>query len=281
MANRVPLIVDTTTLFIKELPISDNLDLTDSGIVGITSIGRVDTSEIGISTFGLNVSGIVTALGGFNIGIQSGGTNITTGVVTALNFVGAGNTFSYIATTRTIDINIGGSQWSFVDPANPTTSNIYRETGSVGIGSITFTGTEGQVLQVSGISSGVYIGGSVGIGITKPDYKLHLVGTGTTSLYVEGQTQLTRVAITTTSDNLTMVTGRSYAYYSSVTLTLPSSPTVGDTLRIINRSGTTTAIIGRNGSNIMGVADDVQFDELNGTYNFTYSNNVDGWVISR
>lgn len=51
MANRVPLIVDTSTLFIKELPEGDNLDLTGSGIVGLAGVG---------GTTG-NFSGIVTA----------------------------------------------------------------------------------------------------------------------------------------------------------------------------------------------------------------------------
>jgi len=51
MANRVPLVVDTSTLYIKELPTGDNLDLTGSGIVGLTGIG---------GTTG-NFSGIVTA----------------------------------------------------------------------------------------------------------------------------------------------------------------------------------------------------------------------------
>ena len=37
MANRVPLIVDTTNLHLKELPLGDALDLTGCGIVGLSS----------------------------------------------------------------------------------------------------------------------------------------------------------------------------------------------------------------------------------------------------
>jgi len=159
MANRVPLVVDTTTLFLKELPVGDGLNLTDSNIVGVTSIG---------------------------------------------------------------------------------------------------------------------------IGTADPKYSVHVIGSGTTALYVEGQSQLTQVAITTTSTDLTMVTGRTYAFYSGTnTLTLPASPTAGDTLRIINRSGDITTTIARNGSSIMGVADDVTFDLINETFNFTYANATDGWIISR
>ena len=55
------------------------------------------------------IDGSLTAVGGLNIGIQSAGTNVTTGVVTAFNFVGSGNTFLYDADSKTVDISISGS----------------------------------------------------------------------------------------------------------------------------------------------------------------------------
>ena len=55
------------------------------------------------------IDGSLSAVGGFNIGIQSAGTNVTTGVVTAFNFVGSGNTFLYDADAKTVDISISGS----------------------------------------------------------------------------------------------------------------------------------------------------------------------------
>ena len=51
MANRFPLIVDSSSLTIKELVASDNLDLASSGIVNVTSIGATN----------INVTGVVTA----------------------------------------------------------------------------------------------------------------------------------------------------------------------------------------------------------------------------
>ena len=50
MANRVPLVVDTSTLYIKELPVGDNLDLTGSGIVGLSGVGGTSASFSGIVT---------------------------------------------------------------------------------------------------------------------------------------------------------------------------------------------------------------------------------------
>ena len=55
------------------------------------------------------ISGELNVTGGFNIGIQSGGTDIATGVVTAINFIGAGNTAVYSAVSKTVDISISGS----------------------------------------------------------------------------------------------------------------------------------------------------------------------------
>ena len=56
-----------------------------------------------------SLSGSLSATGGFNIGIQSGGTDIATGVITAINFIGAGNTAVYDTVSKTVDISISGS----------------------------------------------------------------------------------------------------------------------------------------------------------------------------
>ena len=110
-------------------------DGTGSGSAVFATSPTLVTPILGIaSATSLNVSGIVTALGGFNLGIQSGGISVTTGVLTALNFIGAGNSFSYNAGTKTIDIDIGGGQWTYTDTSSTATSNIYRLNGNVGIG---------------------------------------------------------------------------------------------------------------------------------------------------
>ena len=54
------------------------------------------------------ISGELNVTGGVNIGIQSGGTDIATGVITAINFIGAGNTAVYDVVSKTVDISISG-----------------------------------------------------------------------------------------------------------------------------------------------------------------------------
>ena len=60
-------------------------------------------------TGSLDVTGIVTAQSGFNIGIQSGGEVINAGAaITTINFVGTGNTVLYNAGTNSVDVAIAG-----------------------------------------------------------------------------------------------------------------------------------------------------------------------------
>ena len=63
----------------------------------------------------INSSGVVTAIGGFNLGISSNGTLITSGPVTRLNFVGTGNTFTTNGTT--VDISISSPTTSTSGPS--------------------------------------------------------------------------------------------------------------------------------------------------------------------
>ena len=87
MANRFPLIANSSANQIQELASGDNLDLTGSNISN---------------------AGIITATSGFSIGISSAGTSVASGPVKTFNFVGTGNTFAYNSGSNTIDISIAG-----------------------------------------------------------------------------------------------------------------------------------------------------------------------------
>ena len=142
MANRFPLIVDSSALQIKELPSGDNLDLTGNSITGVVDITASGDVSIGGTLTYQDVSnvdsvGLITAREGISIGagksvgsnsgtvtyygdgsnltglpqsgvgIQSGGTVVGYGITT-LNFVGTGNTFAVDGTTVDISISGGG-----------------------------------------------------------------------------------------------------------------------------------------------------------------------------
>lgn len=78
--------------------------------------------------------------------------------------------------------------------------------------------------------------------------------------------------------NTNAVTGTTYVLTASLTLTLPSAPSVGDFVRVINRSGTLTSVVGRNSLNIMGLAEDMTLDNLNASMTLVYADATRGWV---
>ena len=126
----------------------------------------------------LIVTGTLSGTGGVNIGIQSAGQNVTTGVITALNFIGAGNTFVYDSVAKTVDISIAGggggglgtaikkadgstdSPFSFIDREATVDENMLLDTSTAGTSESIIV----SVIPNINISSGVAV--TVGTGKT-------------------------------------------------------------------------------------------------------------------
>ena len=88
---------------------------TFSGVVTYEDVTNVDslgivTARTGVKVLagGINAVGVVTATGGFNLGISSGGSSVVSGPVKTLNFIGVGNTFLYDASSDRVDVSIAG-----------------------------------------------------------------------------------------------------------------------------------------------------------------------------
>ena len=151
-----------------------------SGVVNssLTSVGTLTNLSVG----NINSTGILTATGGIRgIGIQSGGLNVAVGIITALNFIGLGNTFSYNSTTGKVDISIGGGNWSYTNPSNLSDS-IYR-LSNVGIGTTNPTSKLSVVGDTSlkgtvSISNGNVFtnGGYIDFNSTYPNMPYLLIG---------------------------------------------------------------------------------------------------------
>lgn len=80
--------------------------------------------------------------------------------------------------------------------------------------------------------------------------------------------------------NTNAVAGIRYVLTASLTLTLPSSPSAGERVSVQNSSGTTTAVIARNGSNIMSLAEDMTIDATNVAITLMYADATRGWVFN-
>ena len=122
----------------------------------IYGTATIDTSVVVGSAVTLSSSGIQVA-----------------GIVTATSFSGNASSATY-ATTAGVSTNVIGGIGSITQLQVSGVSTFSN--GPVLIGSGTSTGTSGQVLQIAGINSSVYIGGNLGIGTTIPSHTLHVQG---------------------------------------------------------------------------------------------------------
>ena len=119
---------NTDNVAVNNLTVAGNLDVTGDitydetvarnlNITGIATVasGIVSTGDFKIGTAttlsqdNIFTTGIITASGGVDaIGIMSAGISQATGIITALNFIGTGNTVLYNQATSTVDISIAG-----------------------------------------------------------------------------------------------------------------------------------------------------------------------------
>ena len=88
---------------------------------------------------GVKITGIMTATGGYNLGIHSAGTEVTspTGIITALDFVGTGNSICFKnqdTTSKVIEINIAGSGGGGGGGVTEVDTNV-SSTSATGVGS--------------------------------------------------------------------------------------------------------------------------------------------------
>jgi len=104
--------------------------------------------------------------------------------------------------------------------------------------------------------------GNLGIGKTSPQASLDY-----------------RQTVNVISTNTTAVASRTYVFTATLTLTLPASPTAGDWVMFSNRSATATPVIGRNGQNIMGLAEDLMVNNVNYFGTLVYADATRGWIF--
>lgn len=100
---------------------------------------------------------------------------------------------------------------------------------------------------------------------------------GSTDIVISASAGSDAVNVITTAT--TLVRYNTYVITAALTATLPITPTVGDWVVISNRSNVRTVTIARNGSNIMGLAENMTLDTVNPAFKLTYANATQGWVL--
>ena len=193
-----------TSVFGKtgDVILTNNDDITIRNIVGGAATFSGNVTIGGTLTYedvkNVDSIGVITARSGIQgIGIQSGGVNITTGILTAINFTGIGNTVTYDASTKIVSVSVGG-----VGAGGTFASNAVgvHTTKILGINTTTIAGSatsEGAV-QVRGniaIEEGLLtLDSNINTSVSVPSGKNALligpttVGTGATIDVAQGST---------------------------------------------------------------------------------------------
>lgn len=70
-----------------------------------------------------------------------------------------------------------------------------------------------------------------------------------------------------------------YVTSDSQTITLPGSPSSGNEVVIINGGNFTATTVARNGSNIMGLAENMTLDKAYAAMTFIFIDATRGWVV--
>lgn len=81
------------------------------------------------------------------------------------------------------------------------------------------------------------------------------------------------------SSDTNAFSGFVYVFTAGLTLTLPALPNTGDSIKISNRSGVATCVLGANGNNIMGSSSNLTLDTASASFELIYSDATNGWVI--
>jgi hypothetical protein len=87
------------------------------------------------------------------------------------------------------------------------------------------------------------------------------------------------------TSNTTMVAGRGYfvdTTSAAITMTLPSSASLGDTIQVIDYAGTADTnniTIGRNSHKIQGDAADLTVSTERAAFTLVYVNATQGWLL--
>ena len=209
--------------------------------------------------------------------------NATTGGQIITIKQGSGATIDIPNGDKTIVVTDGAGAGAAVFNANPT---------EAGAGTVTSVGGTGTVNGIT-LTGTVTSSGNLTLGGTLANVDLTTQVTGTLPL-ANGGTNATTAAgarASLSANALPILKGTSYtavvgefivASAGGITITLPATPSAGDTVTVKDGTGaaaTTTFTVGRNGSNIAASATDLIFDKNYAEITMTYIDGTIGWSV--
>jgi hypothetical protein len=209
--------------------------------------------------------------------------NATTGGQIITIKQGSGATVDIPNGDKTMVVTDGAGAGAAVLNANPT---------EAGAGTVTSVGGTGTVNGIT-LTGTVTSSGDLTLGGTLANVDLTTQVTGTLPV-ANGGTNATTAAgarASLSANALPILKGTSYtavvgefivASAGGITITLPATPSAGDTVTVKDGTGdaaTTTFTVARNGSNIAASATDLVFDKNYAEITMTYIDGTIGWSV--
>ena len=214
------------------------------------------------------LTGVAASYGNANVvaNLAALGTNpvSTTGNITGGYFVGNGSQLTGIA-------------------ASYSNANVATFLAAYGSNTISTTGniTAGNVLGGANVNATLFTGTTVSV--TGNITSSYFIGNGSLLTGISGGGGAFAWAIA--NSNITMSANNGYFVDTTggaKTMTLPSSASIGDTIRINDLAGTFASnnlTVARNGGNIQGVAEDLVVSVNQSSFGLAYSNGTYGWKL--
>ena len=159
------------------------------------------------------------------------------------------------------------------------TANTAKVTNATHTGDVTGSGAltiAADAVTIDKIADAVIVTASEGIGSNDNDTTIPT--SAATKAYVDNSAS-GGISVSVITGNTNAASGNLYVLTANLTLTLPSSPSAGNYVKISNRSGVATCVVARNSEKIMGATADLTLDKLNSGFEMVYSGTAQGWVL--
>ena len=228
---------------------SGSITISATGLGGtVTSVGGTGTVN------GITLTGTVTSAGNLTLGGTLSGVSLTTQVTGTLPIANGGT-----GSTSTTYCNLASNVTGTLPVANGGTGQTSYTNGQLLIGN-----TTGNTLTKATLTAGT------NISITN--------GTGSITIAAAGLPTMNVVSGTTQS----ATAGNQYVLTNAAatTVTLPASPSAGDTVYVTVANSLTTNVVDRNGNNIMSLAENMTLDAPYASAQLRYADATRGWVLT-
>ena len=263
---------------------TSNISNGNSNVSIATANGNITFSAVGnanimtITGTGANINGTANITG--NVALS--GANVSLGAVGNLHITGGSN--GYVLSTD----GSGNLSWVSQAPSSNIVLDSFTGNGVQTVFQLTTTPTSEDytLINIDGVSQlhSAYTVANANVTLSSPpasgaviEVMTFNLGGGNSS---GGSTYVEVTANTTATANTKYIVNTDS---SNITVTLPSSPSLGTEVGIIDGTGNASVhaiTVGRNGGNIQGTASDMTVTTNRSAFTLVYYNAAQGWILT-